>query len=373
MRFRKPHPTSAALAAVVALGCSAALAPGAEGPVDVRSSGAVPTFLAPAPPPVEPSALPAPPVAVAWSYRAGAPLAAPPGIGSDGAVTLGSVDGYLHSLRADGSFRWGYTLRGPIVGRPAIAPNGSVFVAAKPNGLYALDSEGTLLWVSSVIGGVQSPAVVDSERRVWVTTGQGTLLGFSNRGGIVGFAKAGTAQLLGPAPLADGGVVIASMNGDVKIAGQRGAPRASAPGPVFGLETANDSLFVLGAEGLARIDLTAGEERWSRSDVARVACASPALVVVEGRGLRWLSPQGEPQAHVPVALGTQRPVACLSDGSLLLIDDSGALLRVDTTGVRARGKLPAGRLVSLDPAGGELVIAGYRDGRVLAFRPPTPR
>jgi len=220
---------------------------------------------------------------------------------------------------------------------------------------------------------VQSPAVVDSERRVWVTTGQGTLLGFSNRGGIVGFAKAGTAQLLGPAPLADGGVVIASMNGDVKIAGQRGAPRASAPGPVFGLETANDSLFVLGAEGLARIDLTAGEERWSRSDVARVACASPALVVVEGRGLRWLSPQGEPQAHVPVALGTQRPVACLSDGSLLLIDDSGALLRVDTTGVRARGKLPAGRLVSLDPAGGELVIAGYRDGRVLAFRPPTPR
>src|SRR5690349_21200455 len=158
MRFRKPRPTSAALAAVVALGCSGALAPGAEGPVDVGSSGAVPNFLVPAPPPVDLSEPPAPPVAIAWSYRAGAPLAAPPGIGADGAVTLGSVDGYLHSLRPDGSFRWGYTLRGPVVGRPAVAPNGSVFAAAKPNGLYALDVEGALLWVSNVIGGVQSPA-----------------------------------------------------------------------------------------------------------------------------------------------------------------------------------------------------------------------
>jgi hypothetical protein len=379
MRFRKPHPTSTALAAAVVLGCSAATAPEVRAPTVVRSNDPVAGVLgAPALAPRSPSAPGEPtlaqPLSVAWSYRAGAPLAAPLGIGADGSVALGSVDGYLHSLRDDGSFRWGYTLRGPLVGRPAIAPNGDVFAAANPNGLYALDSDGTLLWVSSVDGGVKSPPVVDSDRRVWVTTGQGTLLGFSSRGGIVGFARVGTAGTVGPAPLADGGVAIASIHGDLKIAGHfRTAPRPSAPGPLLGLETADDSLFVLAADGLARIDLTVGEERWSRTDVARVACATPALVVVEGRGLRWLSTQGEPQAQVLIAVGAERPIACLADGSLLFPDDDGSLLRVDATGVRARGKLPPGRLVSLDEARGELVIAGYRDGRVLAFRPPTAR
>jgi outer membrane protein assembly factor BamB len=378
MRFGKPRSTSAAWAAVVALGCSAPQGPeprapavgGASGPV---AGAQVTTAALPAAAPVTRGAEAAP-VAIAWSYRAGAPLAAPPGIGADGAVTLGSVDGYLHSLRGDGSFRWGFTLRGPVVGRPAIAPNGSVFAAASPNGLYALDAEGTLLWVSSVAGGVKSPPVLDSEQRVWVTTGQGTLLGYSHRGGIAGFAKVGSARTVGPAPLADGGVAIASVNGDVRIAGQRGnAARATAPGPVLGLETTDDSLFVLAADGLARFDLPAGEERWSRTDVARVACATPALVVVEGRGLRWLSAQGEPRAHVDLSVGAERPLACLEDGSLLVPDDTGALLRVDATGVRARGKLPAGRLVSLDPARSGLVIAGYRDGRVLAFLAPAAR
>jgi outer membrane protein assembly factor BamB len=377
MRLRKPDPTSAALAAVVVLGCAGPLGPEVRAPTVVRTSDPVAgVTAAPVGVPLLPTSsgelAPAQPVTVAWSYRAGAPLAAPPGIGADGTVALGSVDGYLHSLRGDGSFRWGYTLRGPLIGRPAIAPNGSVFAAANPNGLYALDSEGALLWVSSVAGGVRSAPVVDSERRVWVTTGQGTLLGFSSRGGIVGFARIGTAGTVGPAPLADGGVAIASVDGDLKIAGDpRRAPRPSAPGPVLGLDAAEDSLFVLAADGLARIDLTAGEERWSRTDVARVACATPTLVVVEGAGLRWLSTHGEPQALVRVSVGAERPIACLGDGSLLVLDDDGALLRVDATGVRARGTLPAGRLVSLDEARGELAIAAYRDGRVLAFRPPT--
>lgn len=313
-----------------------------------------------------------PPVEIAWAYRAGAPLAAPPGVGADGTVALGSVDGYLHGLRPDGSFRWGFTLRGPLVGKPAMAPDGRVFAAANPNGLYALDADGTLLWASSVSGGVKSPPVVDRDRRVWVTTGQGTVLGFSARGGIVGFARVGSARTLGPAPLADGGVVIASVDGSLRIAGHPGAARLGmASAPVVGLEAAEDALLVLGADGLARFDTRAGEERWSRMDVARVACATPSLVVVEQQGLRWLSAQGEPKARVDVQVGAQRPIACLGDGSLLVPDDAGALLRVDATGVRARAKLPPGRLVSLDPTDSGLVIAGYRDGRVLALSPPA--
>src|SRR3954470_15001806 len=54
-------------------------------------------------------------VTVSWSYRAGAPLAAPAALAADGGVLVGSDDGYLHALRPDGSFRWGYTLRGPLI------------------------------------------------------------------------------------------------------------------------------------------------------------------------------------------------------------------------------------------------------------------
>jgi outer membrane protein assembly factor BamB len=310
-------------------------------------------------------------LAIAWSYRAGAPLAAPPAIGPDGTVVVGSVDGYLHSLRRDGSFQWGYTLRGPIVGRPAIAANGQVFAAADPNGLYALEPDGTLAWVSNIAGGVTSPAVVDGEQRVWVTTGQGTLLGFSSHGGVVGFAHVGSARTLGPAALAGGGVAIASVNGDLKIAGQRApAAHAVATAPVVELQSGADALFVLDGEGLARFDTAAGEERWSRTDVARVACSLPALVVVDEYGLGWLSPRGELVAHVAFAVGRHRSIACLANGAVLVADDAGSLVWLEASGIKARGTLPEGRLVSLDPTRDGLLVAAYRDGRVVALRPP---
>lgn len=373
MRFGVPRLLGVRLALGFApIACAAA--PPEPPHAAASTASAVSAFEAGAQAPAAPTQLPRDPLpaVVAWSYRAGAPLAAPPAVGSDGSVVVGSVDGYLHALRGDGSFRWGYTLRGPVVGRPAIGGHGAVFAAADPNGLYALDGEGTLLWVSSVVGGVSSPPVVDQSSKVWVATGQGTLLGFSSHGGLVGFARLGTARTLGPAPLPNGGVVVASTDGRLRFLGQSSVPASTLlSAPLVDLEVGEGGLFLLGAEGLSRLDAADGEERWSRTTVERVACASPALVVVEDQGLRWLSPEGEPRARVALAVGRHRAIACLDDGSLVVGDDTGTLLRVDATGVKARSRLPAGRLVSLDPAAGGLLIAGYRDGRVLAARPPS--
>jgi len=371
MRFGTPRRLGTAFAvSVAALGCAGtAPAPRSAGPDPTASNAEPHARLAPSAPEARASC-DFPAALVAWSYRAGAPLAAPPGLGSDGSVVVGSVDGYLHALRGDGSFRWGYTLRGPVVGRPAMGPHGAVFAAADPNGLYALDGEGTLLWVSSVAGGVSSPAVIDRSSKVWVATGQGTLLGFSSHGGLVGFARIGTAPTLGPTPLPGGGVVVASADGKLRILGGESSARRAIASSLVDLEVGRDALFLLGAEGLSRLDAADGEERWSRTSVERLACASPALVVVEAQGLRWLSSEGEPRARVPLPVGEHRAVACLGDGSLIVADDGGTLLRVDAGGVRARAQLPAGRLLSLDAAQGGLLIAGYRDGRVLAVRPP---
>lgn len=369
MPFGLPGPPSVCVALVAgALGCSSSAASAhapATGGVGASVAGAAVDAGHRAAAASEP-----PWAAVHWAYRAGAPLAAPAGIGRDGSVVVGSVDGYLHALRDDGSFRWGYTLRGPVVGRPVLGDNGSVFAAADPNGLYALAGDGTLDWVSSVSGGVTAPPVLDAASHVWVATGQGTLLGFSERGGIVGFARLGAGRTLALAALPEGGVAAASVDGSVRIAGRPGGgPRTVSSAPLLDLEAGSDGLFVLGASGLSRFD-SVGEERWFRTSVVRVACSRPALVVVEGQGLRWLSSEGEPRASVPLAVGAQRAIACLEDGSLVVPDDSGALARVDAHGVRARVRVPPGRLISLDPVKSGLLIAGYRDGRVLAVEPP---
>jgi outer membrane protein assembly factor BamB len=140
--------------------------------------------------------------------------------------------------------------------------------------------------------------------------------------------------------------------------------------PVVDLKSGTDALFVLDGEGLARFDTAAGEERWSRTDVARVACSEPALVVVDEHGLGWLSPRGELLAHVALAIGRHRAIACLANGAVLVADDAGSLVWLETSGIKARGKLPEGRLVSLDPTSDGLLVAAYRDGRVIALRPP---
>jgi hypothetical protein len=128
---------------------------------------------------------------------------------------------------------------------------------------------------------------------------------------------------------------------------------------------------VLGASGLSRLDASEVEERWLRGAVSRLACSSPRIVVVEGQGVRWLSPAGEPGPLVAMAVGAERPVACLADGSLLVGDENGSVVRVQPGGVTGRVSLPPGRLESLEGARGGVAIAGYRDGRVLAFRTPS--
>src|SRR6187455_2919848 len=65
---------------------------------------------APAPrPEAQPAAL-----APLWTFHAGAPLRAGAGVGQGG-IAVGSVDGYVHALRADGAYRWSFTVKGAVV------------------------------------------------------------------------------------------------------------------------------------------------------------------------------------------------------------------------------------------------------------------
>jgi hypothetical protein len=83
-----------------------------------------------------------------FKFSAGSSLFAPPGVGRDGAVFVGSGDGYVHALAHDGGYRWSYTVKGRIVAAPVEEPvTGRVFIATSEARLYALEADSHLRWV----------------------------------------------------------------------------------------------------------------------------------------------------------------------------------------------------------------------------------
>jgi hypothetical protein len=102
-----------------------------------------------------------------FRFSASATLFARPGVGQSGSIYVGSGDGYVHALSADGSFRWSYTVKGRIVAPPVEDPvTGRVFVATSEARLYALEPDSHLRWVFPL------PVVPKSELSL---TAKGTL------------------------------------------------------------------------------------------------------------------------------------------------------------------------------------------------------
>jgi hypothetical protein len=83
-----------------------------------------------------------------FRFSAGSTLFAPPGVGKDGAVYVGSGEGYVHALSSDGGYRWSYTVKGRVVAAPVEDPaTGRVFVVTSDARLYALEADSHLRWV----------------------------------------------------------------------------------------------------------------------------------------------------------------------------------------------------------------------------------
>jgi outer membrane protein assembly factor BamB len=306
---------------------------------------------------------------IAWSFHAGTPLSAPPTIAADGSVLVVTVEGYLHALRADGGYRYSYTLRGRAVGSPVSTPDGLTVAAVEPNRLIAIDADGGLAWSTTVVGGVATPPIVDERGRIWVGTRGRTLLGFSARGAVSAFARVGPAPLVGPVALSGGEVALASTDGSIRLAGGgRSSASEASPDAIRGLFLGDGSLFALGEGGLVRFETGTFAERWRRAGVERVLCARPALVVLEGGVLRFLSVRGEPGPTIPFPAPADAPAACRPDGEILVTKEPRSLLHVRATGVTARRTIPAGDVLSVHAVASAAALIAYRGGRVVALR-----
>jgi hypothetical protein len=301
-----------------------------------------------------------------WSFHAGAPLSGAPGVGPDGTLVFGTVDGYVHAVRADGVFRYSYTVAGRVMSQPVVFDDGVALVATDKGRLYAIQPDGSLAWWKTIAGGVASELALDPRGRVWLRTGSGTAIAVSRRGGVVGFAKIGRAMTLGPVPLANGSVVVASPAGELGLIGDFGKyRRGSLPPPLLGLRAFGAGFIAIRDGSLTRIDsdLHSG---WVRSDVGALLCTDP-LVTFEKGALRWLTSDGSVAASAGIDGTLGEPSTCTST-SVFAVDERNELVQIRRSGSRGHVDAPAGPLLALDASRSDALVAAYRDGRVLSLK-----
>jgi len=118
-----------------------------------------------------------------FRFDAGAPLAAPAGVAPDGGVCVGTVDGYVHALGPDGSFRWSRSVQGAVTRRPHFAGE-RWFIATSAKRVYALNRDGSLSWVFQLYSAIDSELTSDAKGTLYFVTADHLVYGFTARGQV---------------------------------------------------------------------------------------------------------------------------------------------------------------------------------------------
>ena len=142
-------------------------------------------WLSASPPAAGAASAPAPLIAPVQRFRfdAGAPLAAAAAVAPDGSVCVGTVDGYVHGLGADGSFRWSHSVQGAVARRPHFAGQ-RWFIATSAQRIYALNRDGSLSWVFKLYSPVETELASDASGTVYFVAADHFLYGLNAHGAV---------------------------------------------------------------------------------------------------------------------------------------------------------------------------------------------
>ena len=106
---------------------------------------------------------------VAWKYQTGNTLYSSPAIGSDGALYMGSINGYLYAINPSGLLKWKYLTGGAIYwSSPAIGSDGVIYVGSNDNYLYAINPGGSLKWKYQTGSVIWSSPAIGSDGVIYV-------------------------------------------------------------------------------------------------------------------------------------------------------------------------------------------------------------
>jgi outer membrane protein assembly factor BamB len=241
---------------------------------------------------------------VVFHFSASSSLFARPGVGHDGALYIGSGDGYVHALAADGTFRWSYTVKGRVAAPPVEeASSGRIFVATSEARLYALETDSHLRWVFPLPVAPKSELML-TPKGTLLFVGQDDYLYGVTTGGALTLRLAATGARSAPAWVSSGQAVL--VLGDalatLKGYGYERAPLPSAFGDSARLALDADRAIFACENGVARVVAGAREELSVASDCLSapvraggffaIAEASDAVRLVYGPGRSRTIPLG---------------------------------------------------------------------------------
>ena len=148
-----------------------------------------------------------------FRFNAGAPLLAPAAVAPDGMLCVGTVDGYVHALNADGSYRWSHSVQGAVARRPLFSGE-RWYIATSNERIYALTRDGTLSWVFKPPSPVQSELAAGPNGAVYFVGADRCLYGVSAHGGVSLRAAFGELDA-GPFASPDGAIWARNQAGTV--------------------------------------------------------------------------------------------------------------------------------------------------------------
>lgn len=135
-----------------------------------------------------------------------AAISSSPAIGGDGTIYVGTTDGKLVAIAADGSTtKWTATTNDTLGSSPAIALDGTVYVGSSDRKLYAFTNEGSTKWSFETGGAIVGSPVVGGDETVYVGSSDGKLHAIAPDG-KARWAYATGGPITG-APAVRGGVV----------------------------------------------------------------------------------------------------------------------------------------------------------------------
>ncbi len=306
------------------------------------------------------------PLGVKFRFGTGARPAAPPTLGPRGEVYVGTVDGIVHALGPDGSYRWSYTLRGPVIGRSLVDSAGRLLVPTRSS-IYALRPNGSLSWEFHSPVELQGDLMRDGRGKIRFASEDGRLFEFNERGALIRNVRASYPWSALPVALPDGSIVGGSRSGLVFISATSGVSRYELERPVEQVLGCPGGRVCAVAGGLLEV---LGDGDGFRVPARRAASHGEFLAVVaDERTLSlYQGSASTPLYRVTLPDAISAAPAVSGDGSAYVPLAGGALLAVTVQG-RIRGCEQLGHSELATPVlapDGSVLVSG-REGVIAAL------
>lgn len=163
---------------------------------------------------------------LAWSYRIWGSAESSPSIGSDGSIYVGRGNN-ICAFNSTGSLQWSFITGNVFISSPVIGSQGLIYGGSWDNRLYAFTSTGTLKW-SYWVSSTLSSASIGSDRRIYVGSISGSSIDLGriyafNQTGSLSWSYVGQISIAtSPAIDSDGRIYITSGAGQIYLLSSTG-------------------------------------------------------------------------------------------------------------------------------------------------------